>query len=57
MNRVKPKAVKGDGKLLQKCRGDMRVWGVMKKRGEFRVIATMHVEWVTAVGVCVSKSS
>lgn len=57
MNRVKPKAVKGDGKLLQKCRGEMRVWGVMKRRGEFRVIATMHVEWVTAVGVCVSKSS
>lgn len=56
MNKEKLKAVKADGKLLQNCKGEMRVKGVMTRRGYFRVIATVHAEWVTAVGVCVSKS-
>lgn len=44
---------RGDGEVAAKMQGEMRVRGVMKRRGEFRVIATVHVEWVTAVGVCI----
>lgn len=43
--------------VVPKMQGRDGSMGVMKRRGEFRVIATMHAEWVAAVGVCVSESS